>query len=439
MGWIEALLLLIGTVLALMALGLPVALAFFGANLVGAAVFFGGLSGLELAARNIVEALTKFALGPVAMFILMGEVLFRTGVAVRAIDAVERLITRVPGRLSVAAISGGVVFSTLSGSSMANTALLGSTLMPEMLRRGYHRSMCMGPIMAVGGIAMLIPPSTVAVLLGSIAEIPISYLLIGGIVPGVMIGGAHLGYVLLRCWVSPGLAPPYSVAEMTLWERVRPFLVYVLPVLSLFVLVVGSILGGFATPTESAALGAVGAVLVSACYRSLSLAALHRALMNTGKTTTMMLFIIGASLTFSQILAFSGATNGLVGLIREVDPEPLLVLAAMLAILLFLGAFMDSISMMLLTLPFFIPTAEHFGIDLIWFGILVLLTIEISGMTPPFGLMLFVMKSVAPPDFTMMQVYRAILPFILIELCILGLLVTQPGLVTYLPSLLRPG
>jgi TRAP-type C4-dicarboxylate transport system permease large subunit len=161
--------------------------------------------------------------------------------------------------------------------------------------------------------------------------------------------------------------------------------------------------------------------------------------MNTGKTTTMMLFIIGASLTFSQILAFSGATNGLVGLIREVDPEPLLVLAAMLAILLFLGAFMDSISMMLLTLPFFIPTAEHFGIDLIWFGILVLLTIEISGMTPPFGLMLFVMKSVAPPDFTMMQVYRAILPFILIELCILGLLVTQPGLVTYLPSLLRPG
>jgi tripartite ATP-independent transporter DctM subunit len=439
MGWIEALLLLIGTVLALMALGLPVALAFFGANLVGAVVFFGGMAGLELAARNIVEALTKFALGPVAMFILMGEVLFRTGVAVRAIDAVERLITRVPGRLSIAAISGGVVFSTLSGSSMANTALLGSTLMPEMLRRGYDRSMCMGPIMAVGGIAMLIPPSTVAVLLGSIAEIPISYLLIGGIVPGLLIGAAHLTYVATRCWLNPNLAPPYEIAEMTLAERVRPFLVYVVPVLSLFVLVVGSILGGFATPTESAALGAVGAVAISACYRSLSFAALHRALVNTGKTTTMMLFIIGASLTFSQILAFSGATTGLVGLIREVDPEPLLVLAAMLAILLFLGAFMDSISMMLLTLPFFVPTAEHFGIDLIWFGILVLLTIEISGMTPPFGLMLFVMKSVAPPEITMMQVYRAIAPFIVIELCILALLVLVPDLVTYLPSLLRPG
>lgn len=437
MEWLNALLLLIGCVIGLMTLGLPVAFAFFGANLIGSVIFFGGLSGLELAARNIVEALTNFALGPVAMFILMGEVLFRTGVAVRAIDAVERLITKVPGRLSLAAVSGGVVFSTLSGSSMASTALLGSTLMPDMLRRGYHRSMCMGPIMAVGGIAMLIPPSTVAVLLGSIAEIPVSYLLIGGLVPGLLIGIAHLSYVLIRCTINPSLAPPYEIETMTFWERIKPFLIYVVPVLSLFVVVVGSILGGIATPTESAALGAVGAVIVSACYRSLTRQALHRALINTGKTTTMMLFIIGASLTFSQILAFSGATNGLIGLITQVQPEPLLVLLAMLGILLLLGAFMDSISMMLLTLPFFIPMAEFFGLDLIWFGILVLLTIEISGMTPPFGLMLFVMKSVAPSDVTMMHIYRAIGPFILIELTILGLLIFFPEIVTYLPDMLR--
>lgn len=439
MEWYWALTILVGTTIALMALGIPVAFAFLGTNVLGAILFLGGLSGLVQVSRNVVDAVVSFTLAPLVMFILMGEVLFRSGVAIRAIDAVERLFTRVPGRLALASIGGGVIFSALSGSSMANTAMLGGTLLPEMRRRGYHPSMAMGPIMAVGGVAMLIPPSNVAVLLGSVSNIPISYLLLGGIIPGVMIGLAHASYVLIRCTISPEMAPAYEVPRMTFWERVRPFCIYVVPVMLLFVVVVGSILGGIATPTESAALGAVGTILIAAAYRTLTVAAMRKAMKETAVISVMMLFIIAGSTTFSQILSFSGATRQLVNLVSAIDPDPILVILGMIAILLVLGMMMDSLSMILLTVPFYIPIANTLGIDLVWFGIVMLFAIEISGMTPPFGLLLFTMKGVAPPGTTTGMVYRAVAPFVIIELTLLAMVVFYPSLATYLPNLLRGG
>jgi len=437
MEWYWALLILIGGAVFLMFLGLPVAFAFFGANIVGALLFLGGVSGFVQVARNVVDAVASFTLAPLVMFILMGEILFHSGVAIRAIDAVERLVAKIPGRLALAAVGGGVVFSALSGSQMANTALLGSTLIPEMQRRGYHPSISMGPIMAVGGVAMLIPPSNMAVLLGTISNIPISYLLIGGIIPGLMIGLGHAGFVLIRCVMNPGLAPVYELPQMTLWERVRPFLVYVAPTLTLFVVVVGSIFAGIATPTESAALGAVGAAICAAGYRSLDLKVLDRSLRETAKIAAMMLFIIAGSTTFTQILAFSGATRHLVSLVSQVNPEPLVVLLTMLGILLLLGTIMDSISMMLLTVPFYMPIAQALGIDTVWLGVLMLFAIEISGMTPPFGMVLFAMKGVAPPGTTMKMIYNAVTPFIIIELLLLCAIIAVPDLATFLPSLLK--
>jgi tripartite ATP-independent transporter DctM subunit len=436
-SWIAALGLMLGLLCLLMALGLPVAFAFFAVNMVGAWVFLGGEAGLAQLARNALASLASFTLVPIPLFILMGEILFHTGLALRAIDAVDRLIARVPGRLSIVSVVGGTIFSSLSGSTIANTAVLGSVLLPDMLKRGYHPSLAMGPIMAVGGIAMLIPPSALAVLLGSLAGISISRLLIAGIVPGLLMSLLFLAWVIGRAALRPDLAPPYEIERLPLSERLWPFARDVVPLMGIFVVVVGSLLWGFATPTESAALGCVASFAAACAYRTLTRAGLVRALLETAKISVMILFIIVASVTFSQILAFSGATAGLLRTIEGLGADPFLVLLAMLLILLFLGAFMDQVSMIMITLPFFIPLARALGLDLLWFGVLMLIVMEISFTTPPFGLLIYVMKGVAPPEITLRQIFTAALPFILLELVVLALIIALPPLATWLPALMR--
>jgi tripartite ATP-independent transporter DctM subunit len=435
--WVSALVLLLGLLCLLMAIGLPVAFAFFAANAVGAFVFLGGEAGLTQMTRNAMASLTNFTLVPIPLFLLMGEILFHTGIALRAIDAIDRLFTRLPGRLSIVSVVGGTVFSSLSGSTIANTAVLGSVLLPDMLKRGYHPTLAMGPIMATGSIAMLIPPSALAVLLGSLANISISRLLIAGILPGLLMSLVFLAYVVIRCVTRPDLAPAYDVEQYQGWARWRPFVVYVVPLFAIFVVVVGSILAGWATPTESAALGCTASFAAAIAYRALSWENLIRALRETAKISVMILFIIVASVTFSQILAFSGATNGLLAVIEGVGATPFALLIAMLVILLFLGAFMDQVSMIMITLPFFIPLAQAIGLDLLWFGVLMLIVMEISFTTPPFGLLLYVMKGVAPPSITMGQVYAAAAPFIVLEIIVLTLIVLFPEIATWLPSVMR--
>jgi len=442
MDWTTALLLMVGLLMVLMATGLPVGFAFLGVNIVGALVFLGGEAGLSQLVRNAATSLTNFSLVPIPLFLLMGEILFHSGLAFAAIDATNRLISRVPGRLAIVTVAGGTMFSTLSGSSVANTAMLGSTLLPDMLRRGYHPSIAMGPIMATGGIAMLIPPSALAVLLGSLAGVSISQLLIAGVVPGLMMALIFLVYILLRCSLNPALAPelPADVeadARLTGWERVGPFLIHVVPLMGIFAMVVGSMLMGWASPTEAAAVGCIAAFIAAAAYRKLSRAALAKALMETTKISVMILFIIVASTTFSQILSFSGATRGILRLLGGVEIAPLMIVLIMLAVLLVLGAFMDQISMIMVTLPFFIPLVGLFGIDPLWFAVLMLICMEISFMTPPFGLLIFVMKGVAPLGIRLSQVYRAAAPFVLLQLLVLVILIAWPALTTWLPGLVR--
>lgn len=436
MEWYSALILLLGSLVVLLMLGLPVVFAFFAVNVVGAMLFLGGEPGLQQLVRNAVESVTRFSLAPIPLFLLMGEVMFHTGLARRAIDAVDKLMVRVPGRLSLVAVAGGTIFSALSGSTLANTAMLGSTLLPEMRKRGYDPLIAMGPILGTGGIAMLIPPSALAVLLASLGEISVADLLMAGILPGLLMATLFFGYVVIRCTLNPALAPRYDVGDMTLRQRVLPFLIYVVPLLGIFVIVVGSILGGIASPTESAALGGVATVVAAAAYRSLRWRDLVVAFAETAKVSVMILFIICASITFSQILAFSGATDGLMELFIGADITPLATVAIMLLILLFLGAFMDQLSMMLITLPFFMPIAVHAGIDLVWFGVLMLIALEIGFTTPPFGLLLFVMMGVAPEGTTLWQVATAAAPYIGCAFIVLVLLIIFPDLALYLPSLM---
>src|SRR6201991_2823931 len=207
MTWIDASIILFGGLVALMSFGLSVAIAFLAINIVGALLFLGGEQGLSQLARNAVQSVTSFSLTPIPFFVLMGEVLFHSGVALKAIDAFASLIRRVPGRLAVIAIVAGTVFSAISGSTIATTALLGSLMLPGMLERGYHPRMAMGPIMGIGGVDMLIPPSALTVLLGSLAGISIAGLLIAGVVPGILLALTFVTYIVLRSMLNPALAP----------------------------------------------------------------------------------------------------------------------------------------------------------------------------------------------------------------------------------------
>ncbi len=481
MEWYYALILLLGTVCTAMFLGMPVAFAFFAANVLGTALFINGDIGLVFMPAEFHNAI-KFTLAPIPLFLLMGEILLQTGVAFKAIGAIDRMIARVPGRLSVVSIVGGTIFSSLSGSTIANTAILGSVLLPDMVKRGYRPSIAMGPIMAVGGIAMLIPPSALAVLLASLAEQSVALLLIAGIVPGILMAVLFFAYVVGRCLIEPALAPAYApdtgeidkpvtvalnLAGATRWSwtyggryrqavnRVLPFLLYILPLMIIFVVVVGSIFFKIAAPTEAAALGCLAAL--AACYffklfrrivtvtgidgADFDWRAIAKSLMETAKINVMILFIIAGSLVFSQALSNSGATDGLLRAVTAMDLTPLAVVIIMMAVLLFLGAFMDQVSMLLLTLPFFLLGAQSlqavFQIDVIWLMVLMLITMEISLLTPPFGLLLYVMKGVAPFNVTLGQVVMSAMPFILIELAVLILLIVVPEVATWLPGKLR--
>jgi tripartite ATP-independent transporter DctM subunit len=437
MNWIEASIIMFGGLVALMSLGLSVAFGFLAINIVAALMFLGGEQGLPQLARNAVQSVTSFSLTPIPFFVLMGEVLFHSGVALKAIDAFSLLIRRVPGRLSVIAIVAGTVFSAISGSTIATTALLGSLMLPTMLERGYEKKLAMGPIIGIGGVDMLIPPSALAVLLGSLAGISISGILIGGIVPGLILSVLFVGYIILRAWLDPTLAPEEALIEGPSGvKRWVPFFVHVLPLVLIFGMVVGAMTAGWATPTEAAALGASGTIVAAMLYRSLTWAALMKALTGTVAVSGIILFIIIGATTFSQVLSFSGATNGIVGLVSAQGLSATVIVIGMMLILLFLGCFVDQVSMMLITLPFFMPLVQQLGVDPIWFGVLFLICMQLGLLTPPFGLLLFTMKGVAPPSITMNDVFQAALPYVWFGLLVLMFVFFFPPLATWLPGLL---
>ncbi|HVL56914.1 MAG TPA: TRAP transporter large permease [Burkholderiaceae bacterium] len=436
MLWWHTLILLFGVLSVLLLVGLPAGFAFLAINLVGAIVYLGGEPGLMQVVRNGVASITNFSLTPIPFFVLMGEVLFHTGVAMKAIDAFDKLIWRVPGRLSVIAVVAGTVFSAISGSTIATTALLGGLLLPEMLKRGYQPQMAMGPIIAIGGVDMLIPPSALTVLFGSLAGISISGLLIAGVVPGFLLSAVFVGYIVLRATLNPGLAPRFERSPVGGWERWRGLIVYVFPLVLIFVVVIAAMALGWATPTESAAVGATATIVVAAAYRALTLRNLMTALLGTAAISGIILFIIIGATTFSQILSFSGATNGLVALVTGSALSPWTVLVVMLAILLVLGCFIDQVSMMLITLPFFMPLVAHFGWDPLWFGVLFLICMQLGLLTPPFGMLLFVMRGVAPSHITTPQIFSAVTPYVVFGLLMLVAVMAVPGLATWLPSVL---
>ncbi|MCJ7596939.1 MAG: TRAP transporter large permease [Desulfobacterales bacterium] len=436
MEWWMVLLLLIGGLIIFLALGLPIAFSFLLINFIGAYLYMGEFRGLGLAVQQIFSSLTTFTLAPIPLFILMGEVMLHSGMAKRTLDVLDTWVGRLPGRLSLIVIVGGALFSTLSGSTIANTAMLGETMVPEMEQRGYKKPMILGPIVGVGGLAMLIPPSALAVVFASLAQISVGKVLMAGAIPGFLLALFYASYIVLRCLLNPSLAPAYDVAQHTFSEKILGFLKYVLPLGLIFFLVLGVIFLGVATPTEAAATGALGALILALAYGKLSGEVLRKSLAGTLHVTVMAFMIIAASKTYSSILAYTGATRELVQFVTDLQLSGYVSLIAMMIILLILGTFMEQVAMMMITIPIFLPIIDTLGFDPIWFSILMLLNIEMAMSTPPFGMLLFVMKGSAPAGTTLGDIVKAAVPFLFCDLIVMILLILFPSVVLFLPSLM---
>ena len=392
----------IGGLVLLLVSGFPIAFAFLCMDLLGILVFI-GTRGVYQAPLQIFNSLSTFTLAPIPLFILMGELMFHSGVAYRTIDVLDKWLGRLPGRLSLLAAGGGILFSALSGSTLANTAMLGTVLMPDMQKRGYHHSMSVGPIVGVGGLAMLVPPSSLAVVLASLGHISVSKILVGGVLPGLLLGTLFALYIIIRCWLNPSLAPRYEVDASSWPERVILLVRYVFPLGLIIFMVLGLMLLGVATPTEAAATGVLGTLMVIAFFRKLGLRALKNAITGTLEITVMIFMIIAASNTFSSILAYSGATQGLLSVVKGLELPPLMILVGMQLLVFVLGMFMETISIMMICLPIFMPIVKILGFDPVWFGVIMLINFEMGLITPPFGMLLFVMKGVAPEGITLKE------------------------------------
>ena len=436
MEWYWAFTMLVGMVVFLMMIGMPVAITFITTNIVGTLVFIGGIAGLSTVVDNSTALITTFTLGPVPMFIMMGSLFFHTGLAIRVFDGLDALFGQVPGRLCYLTVTGGAMFSTLTGSSMANTAMLGSLMVPEMQRRGYNWRMSMGPILGTGGLAMIIPPSSLGVLLASIAEIDVGRLLIAGLLPGILLAVLYASMIYMQVRINPESAPVYDVEPCTLKEKLVLVSTNILPMSLVVFMVIGFILLGVATPTEAAAFGVLGVILLAAAFRALTWKAIRVALESTIKVSGMVFFILMSSTVFSQLLAYSGASAGMLKWATGFEVSRLVVLFILFVVLIVLGMFMDGVSMMLITVPIFFPLAHSLGFDLIWFGLFVLITLEMAGTTPPFGLLLYVMLGVAPRGTSLFQVANAAFPFLICDTILILVLVKFPEVALYLPGLM---
>ena len=434
MEWWAVLLFFIGGLVFFLLMGFPIAFSFFLMDFISIAIFMGspGLNHLNL---HIFSSLSTFVIAPVPLFIFMGELMFHSDLANETLDVLDRWLGRLPGRLSLLATVSGTIFAATSGSTMANTAMLGTVLLPDMRKRGYSVSMSVGPIIGVGGLAMLIPPSALAVVLASIAQVSVSGILLGGTIPGVLLGAMMSLYVVLSAWLKPSCAPRFQSDPTPLGTKLFLTVKYIVPVAFIIFMVLGLMILGVATPTEAAATGVLATMLVNFAYGRFTWKMLKASLTGSLQITVMVFMIIAASKTFSSILAFTGASSGLANTVQGLQVHPILILLAMLVVVALMGCFMESVSIMMVCLPVFMPICAVLGFDPIWFGVLMLINLEMGQMTPPFGMLLFVMQGVAPKDVTFDKIVLASLPYIFFDVLIMAMIIIWPQIALWLPSM----
>jgi tripartite ATP-independent transporter DctM subunit len=437
MEWYLVLLIMFGGLFVLMSAGMPVAFSFLVMSLVGSAVYLGGHAGLHQFIYGSMQSVMSFTLLPVPLFIFMGEIMFATRLGLLAIDTLDALMGRVPGRLSLLSIGSGGIVGALCGSALASTALHGRLLFPEMRERGYSKFMSLGPIVASGSLAMVIPPTALGVLLASLASVSVGNFLIGCIVPGILLVLVYGGYIVTVCMIRPDHAPPYEVSDEPVSRKAVLILKNVFPMALIVFLVTVTIYIGVCTPSESAALGAGGTMVLALFYRQLTWKVLREALDGALRTTAMIFFILVGSMAFSQILAFSGAGSTITQMTADLPVSPIILVICMQLMVIVLGAFMDQLSILMITLPIFMPIIRAIGFSDMVFIIMLLINVEMAGKTPPFGMSLFVIKGVVSEDVSTLDIYKSVVPFLFLDMLVMAMLLAFPVLVLWLPGMMR--
>ena len=422
--------------LAVFVTGVPIFVAFLLINTVGVLIIL-GQPGFGLVANSIFETTNIAALSAIPLFILMGELLFRSGSIDILFDSVDKLVGKVKGRQYVLCIALSTIFGALSGAAMGVAAMMARTLFPGMLDRGYDPKLSTGAILAGASLAPIIPPSVLVIIIGTLANVSIAGLLIAGILPGLLLSGLFLVYTLGRVRLNPALAredAEASAVEVNAAEKARAVL-RVAPFALIIFCVMGFILLGIATPSESAATGVLGAALTAAYYRKLNWKMISESLASAAFITSMILVIMASSKMFSQLLAFTGSTRELTQVVAELDLPSFVMLFVMMLIPFILCMFIDQIALMLVVIPIYQPLIRTLEFDPIWFWLLMLLNVTVGGMTPPFGYTIFAFKG-ATSRVTLQQVFNATWPFVAIFLVGMLIIATFPPIATFLPGLL---
>ncbi|WP_414553400.1 TRAP transporter large permease [Anabaena sp. CCY 0017] len=427
--------------LVLLSLGYPVAF-----SLGGVAILF-GIVGISLGVfdpifltampQRIFGIMANYTLLAIPYFIFMGSMLEKSGIAENLLETMGIVLGRLRGGLALAVVLVGALLAATTGVVAATVVAMGLISLPIMLRYGYNKELATGVIAASGTLGQIIPPSVVLVVLGDQLGISVGDLFIGSLIPGLMMSGAFALHVLIVAFLKPDLAPalPAEVREIGGKALGKRIIQVMLPPLILILLVLGSIFFGFATPTEAGAVGCAGAIALAAANRKLTLESLRGVCDTTLKITSMVLFILLGSTAFSLVFRGVNGDQFMFDVLANLPGGTIGFLIVSMATVFILGFFIDFFEIAFIVIPLFVPVAQQLNIDLVWYGVILGANLQTSFLTPPFGFALFYLRGVAPPEVTTSDIYRGVIPFILLQILVLVLIIAFPGIVSFLPNL----
>jgi len=421
MEWYVILILASLVLLLLMVLGVPIAFS-LGSVALGLGIVFIGPRILYLFGTLAYGKVNSFALVAVPLFIFMAEMILVSGAAKDAFEALDKWLSALPAGLAIASQVACALFAAVCGASTATTAVIGGMAVPEMVDRGYAKRLATGSIAAGGALGVLIPPSILLIIYGIIAEQSIGQLFIGGIIPGIMLMVLRIAYFIGRVIIDPSMAPREK--EVT-WEDRFRCLWKIMPLLIVAIFMFGALYSGIATPTE---------VAIAASYRRLTWGHVKEAFEKTARTTCFVIWILVAAASFGYVLSFLNVPQNLVGWALGLGVSPYVILVAVNFLLFALGCIMDPAAIIMVTVPMLAPLMEAIGFDLIWFGVMFVVNMELAEITPPLGLNLYIMKAVAPPGITLNDIIIGSIPFMILDIVGLIFVIIWPQLVLWLPS-----
>ena len=422
-------LLMFGLLLVLLLTGMPLALVTLLVALLFALGWFGPMA-VPLITSRVYSFVSSFVFVSVPMFVLMAAILDRSGIARDLFDAMKLVAGRVKGGVAVQTIFVAVILAAMSGIIGGEIVLLGLVALPQMLRQGYDRRLAIGVVCAGGSLGTMVPPSIVLIIYGLTANVSVGELFTAAFVPGFMLAAMYVAYVVFRSYTDPTAAPPPETRNMPAAEQLKLLRGLILPGL-VVVFVLGSIYGGIASVTEASAVGVAGVILSTLLRREFSFAMLLDAALHTLTTVGMIVWIgIGAS-ALVGVYNLMGGIDFISSLIAGVSDNTTVIVLTMMLILFVLGMFLDWVGIALLTMPIFVPVIRDLGLDPIWFGVLFAMNMQVSFLTPPFGPAAFYLKSVTPPDITLGEIFRSLVPFICLQVIAVGLLIAFPQIAVY--------